>query len=260
MFLNNSAIAIRREQRITEQMTDLFIEWLTGDIVITQGTSDHIVVMQEGSDKFPEDKLFQSQISAGRLLITDGRKLKRRIGLNIQKTALFVYLPDRLLNSVTISCTGGKLKVQDVNAAILKCSMTSGHIFMSGTLGELSLHGTATNVTGEDLLVDRMNLKLTSASVRLAGQFGDINSNSTGSGVHLDSSIAPRRIRSVSTANRVTICLPESDGFQCSIKKVSGSFNSDFPLVSLGNRFVYKNGGAVYEAEVRGGSFSLRKK
>ncbi|MNY52892.1 hypothetical protein D3C86_1886070 [compost metagenome] len=55
------------------------------------------------------------------------------------------------------------------------------------------------------------------------------------------------------------VSIPENDGFEINVKKLSGSFKSDFPLVSDGKQLIYSNGKRTYSAEVRGGQFIIRK-
>lgn len=253
-------LVLRKTEYIPVTTTDMMLDWLTGDIHIEPGDSDHIVIAQFADLKFPEKKLFQFQ-QAGKemLFIVDGRKSFVNIGFNLRKTILKIQLPKMQFHSISIRHVGGQVTAQQLHTKKLHCSTTSGQARLSGYMEELILHATGSHVTGHELEIGKLELRAISSKIKLAGQFSSLNLIATGSNVAIPSSTAPAQINSISTGASVTVTLPENDGFVLQFKKRSGRFQSDFPLNPKEDTYTYKNGIHSYHAEVRGGSFTLRK-
>ncbi|CAM4335198.1 DUF4097 family beta strand repeat-containing protein [Paenibacillus tarimensis] len=260
MLANNGTMPVLKEECIHEAVTDLSLDWLTGDVQIMQGEGDVIKLVQYGGARFPQEKRFQHELRSGGLTIIDGRKRRQIIGFNIHKTTLAVYLPRKRLNSLTVYSTGGSIALQGIDASKCTCKVTSGGLKVSGMVDELNLHGTGAPIKGEDLTVGRLDLHATSSKVELEGKFSEIGLRSTGRGVTIRSSCLPQKVQSVSTACQVTLAILDHDGFTFIFKKTSGSFKSDFPLSHVGETYSYKNGASIIRAEVRGGQFILRKR
>ena len=259
-MLVTSGFEVRKEQIIKDPISNISIDWLTDDICIFPSENDGIRIVQRTNDKFPDTKLFYSEKNQQDLLIIDGRKRTMKIGFNFYRTRLEVYLPQKQWNSLSISTTGGQVKVKDLNVLHCKCQITSGKADLSGRMEELDLRTVGSKITGDHLDVGQLNINSTSSKVEITGKFVEIESRLTGRGITISSEIAPERIRSVSTGAQVMVSIPDNDGFEFKFKKLSGSFKCDFPLVSDGKHLIYLNGKRKYSSEVRGGQFTLRKR
>lgn len=254
------SLIVRKVEHIPYTATDIMLDWLTGDIHIEPGDSDDIVLTQLADRSFMEKKLFQlQQTEKTALSIVDGRKSFVGIGFNLRKTILKIQLPRRQFHYISIRHAGGQVTVQELHAKKLCYSTTSGRAGLSGHIEELILHATGSHVTGHELETHKLELRATSSRIKLAGQFSNLNLIATGSNVAIPSSTAPAQINSISTGASVTVSLPENDGFTLQFQKRSGRLHSDFPLIQKENTYTYINDIRTYRAEVRGGSFTLRK-
>lgn len=254
------SLIVRKTKHIPCTATDITLDWLTGEIHIEPGDSDDIVLTQLADRSFLEKKLFQlKQTEKDVLSIVDGRKSFVNIGFNLRKTILKIQLPHRQFHSVSIRHVGGHATVQELHTKKLCCSTTSGRASLSGHIEELILHTIGSQVMGHELEIDKLELRATSSRIKLAGQFSHLNLIATGSNITIPSSIAPAQLSSISTGASVTVALPENDGFTLQFQKRSGRLHSDFPLNQKENTYTYINGVRAYRAEVRGGSFTLRK-
>lgn len=253
-------LVLRKMEHIPCTATNIMLDWLTGDIHIEPSDSDHIVLTQLADRKFPKKKLFQFQQAGKEMLsIVDGRKSFVNIGFNLRKTILKIQLPGRQFHSISIRHVGGQVTAQQLHTKKLHCSTTSGQARLSGYMEELILHATGSHVTGHELEIGKLELRAISSKIKLAGQFSSLNLIATGSNVAIPSSTAPAQINSISTGASVTVTLPENDGFTLQFQKRSGRLHSDFPLIQKEDTCTYINSVRTYHAEVRGGSFTLRK-
>ena len=254
-----SEFEIRKEQTIHDSVSHLMIDWLSDDIRILPTELNDIRIVQKASNKFPESRLFNTDIRSDELRIVDGRKEAIRIGFQFRRTILEVYLPEKVWNSVNLTTVGGRVYFKEVSAMNCKCRFTSGRAELSGNIQELDLGIVGSSVIGEKLIVDKLHINSTSSKLELTGEFSDIDSSNKGRGMTIRSGIVPERIRCVGTGARVIISIPDNDGFIFKFKKVSGNFKSDFPLISEGKLYTYLQARRSYSAEVRGGEFFLRK-
>lgn len=258
-MLGNSELIDRKKVCLNNTISDIVLDWITGDIHIFENKNDEIKIVQVTDAKFQENKLFHHTVKNGKLYIIDGRKKKINIGFNLHKTDLEIYLPKKQFQSISIDCTGGNLFVNHLEATKCKCHLTSGISKLSGKLEEFILHAIGSNVSGDCLEIQKLHLQTTSTKIDFSGKFSELNVNSTGRSIKVTSSTMLQKIKSISTGANVKIAIPENDGFSCHLKKLSGNFKSDFALISTGNSYEYKNGQSIFSAEVRGGNFSLFK-
>lgn len=253
-------LIVRKTEYISCTVAEIMLDWLTGDIHIEPGDSDHVVLTQLADSSFPGKKLFQfQQIEKETLSIVDGRKSFVQLGFNLRKTSLKIQLPNLYFRSIAIRHVGGQVTAKQVHAQKLHLSTTSGRASLSGHMEELILHATGSHVTGYELEIGKLDLRATSSKIELAGQFSEMNAIVTGRSAAIHSSILPARIHSISTGASLTITLPENDGFVLQCKQRAGRLHSDFPLNQREDAYTYINGIRTYHAEVRGGSFVLRK-
>ncbi|WP_211750302.1 DUF4097 family beta strand repeat-containing protein [Paenibacillus sp. Marseille-Q4541] len=256
---NTSEFEIRKEQTITDSITHFMIDWLSDDIRIFSTDLDDIRIVQKASSKFPEGRLFHTDIKSDELRIVDGRKETIKIGFLFHRSLLEVYLPVKVWNSVRITTVGGGVYFNDISAVNCKCRITSGRAEISGHFKDLDLGIVGSSVTGENLIVDKLHINSTSSKLELSGDFLEIDSHNKGRGMTVRSGVVPEKISSVGTGAKVIISIPNNDGFVFKFKKLSGNFKSDFPLISEGKQYTYLHARRCYSAEVRGGEFSLRK-
>lgn len=252
-------LGIHKQQRITESITDVSIDWLTGYVRVLPSDNHEIRIVQLTDGKFSEAKLFQYEVIDGRLSIVDGRKRAFKLGFHVNHTALEVYLPKVQLQSLMLITAGGHLEIRHLHIIFCRCRITSGSVKLSGTIDELELHTVGSPVNGESLICRKLHLRSTSSKINLSGSYSELDAQTSGRGLALSSSTMLTRIRSVSTAGSVVISIPENDGFKIRLKKWSGQYKNDFPMEKVHDSLVYKEGGNSFEAEIRGGSFAIQR-
>ncbi|MBD7968229.1 hypothetical protein H9647_09150 [Paenibacillus sp. Sa2BVA9] len=206
-------LIIQKDITIKDSIMNVVIDWLSDQVFIFTTELDDIRIVQKASNKFPESRLFNTDIRSDELRIVDGRKETIRIGVQFHRTILEVYLPGKVWNSVNLTTVGGRVYFKEVSAMNCKCQITSGKAELSGNIQELNLGIVGSSVTGEKLIVDKLHINSTSSKLELLGDFSVINSSNKGRGMVIRSGIVPERICSVGTGAKVIISIPENDGF-----------------------------------------------
>jgi len=259
VFANPNIGSILKKESVEAEISQLSIDWTVGQVRVIQGEGEAIKIIQSGSSRIPERKLFRHRVDAGELSIIDGRKRRPFIGLNLHQTSILVSLPRKKLNELVVICTGGHLIIECMDAGQARCTMTSGRADLSGTYQNLNLRAVGAHIAGKQLTVNRLELESSSSKVSLEGAFcKEIRSRTTGRRVSIQSALAPSRIHSISTGAKVELSIPENTGFTLTSKKISGDIQTRF-LLNNQTEHSYKDGRNGYFAEVRGGSFVLQK-
>lgn len=247
----------RKTQLIEDHISNISLDWLSGDVRIRRSNTEWIEIMQYADQKFAESKLFDAQVVNGALTVVDGRKRKLHIGFNFHRTMLELHLPSRLFQSLSIQGTGSSILVEDLQATTCSCRITSGKATLSGTITNLDVRLTGSQIVGEQLAVQKLHLQATSSQIELSGALHELDTKITGSSMRIESSSLIQRLQSTSTGANVILSIPENDGFTLRYKSAGGQVKSDFPLVTQGNVHSYKNGESTFTAEVRGGKFTI---
>lgn len=258
-MFGNRTFTIVKEESIVDNISDIGVDWITGEIRIFPSDNNQIKIVQLSDQYVSKDKLFHHQSNDGKLFISDGRKIKARIGFNFQKTILEIHLPKKQLDSMVINSTGGHLHISNIDVIKCKCKVTSGNVDISGRVVELDLNTIACHMNGNDLEIEKLDIKSTSSKINLTGTFSELNMNCIGGKIMVNSATMIKRIHSTSTAAHVKVFLPDNNGFTVKVKKTSSTFKSDFAFTSNQEQYFYKSGEGHFNINSRSGCFELLK-
>lgn len=260
---------IRKECRF-EQIDQLELSWLTGEVSILPTEGSCLEVVQRAGRGFPERLLLRCEASGSRLSIMDGRQRLLGVGLHMQPTILEIHVPRRQLPELVVKCTGSRLRIESSQADQCELHLRSTRAELSGYARRLNIRATGGQIEGERLDCEQLGLQAISTSTRLQGSFAELQLNCTGRGVLVGSDTAPRRMEITTTGGKVEVAIPDNDGFTIHAGKLPGKLHSDFPLEvpereqgvspSRGTGRVYKNGSRSYIMNVRGGQIRLVRK
>ncbi|MFE6073325.1 DUF4097 family beta strand repeat-containing protein [Paenibacillus sp. NPDC057886] len=249
---------ICKEWLSEEPLLALSLEWMQGEVHISQGTEPVIRVTQWSSARFPRTRCFEANVSNGLLHLIDGRKQAFPLGINFHRTSLHIVLPPKILKRLSINGVGSHFLVENVSSEQWDCHCTSGKLTFSGHAQHIRLRSVGGRVTATDLHAEHMQLQATASPVQLSGQFSHIQSRATGSQLTIHSSTMLQSLDSLSTGCNVEVRIPsDNDGFQLDFKHAGGRFSSDLPLQSNHNQHTYRNGTYPFQAEVRGGKLTI---
>lgn len=260
-MLKSSELAICKSIDIDQSIHNIQLNWLSGDIRVLTSVDELIHVIQYADTWFSKRSLMQVNIQGVTLSIADGRKRRGLVGINIGRTALEIYLPARVFDTIFLNSTGGQLQLNRFQANRCRCNITSGCLDLAGRMEELELHAVASVVKGQHLSADRLILQSTSAKIDIRGEFRHLQYTTTGRGLNMDCLKMPESLHSVSTGANVVVSIPDNEGFEILLKKRSGILKSDFDLTPLhrdSNYFIHKIGKSEFKIDIRGGAFLLK--
>jgi hypothetical protein len=250
-----------KEMIIKEPVTDLNLNWLTGNVALLPGEDENICVRQWADTLLGEQKLMRLSVAGNRLTIADGRKKGFPLGFNVGRTRLEITLPARQLRSMTIVLTGGKLLAEHLNVLHCQCTLTAGSATLSGKADELELSATGSTISGSQLETTRLNYRSVSTKTDLSGQFRHVDASVTGRSLHLTCLTMPESTKLHSTAAKAVIAFPGDAGFEALIDANSGKFTHAYASDGIRQdkkRMIYQSGGSPIHIGVRGGHVHLQ--
>lgn len=167
MMLSNQGKTIIRHIKVPlDSPLGLNLDWLTGQVAIMPNPNNEIEIVQYADTGFKIEKAFQYEFQASVITITDGRK-SSKLGVNLKKTCLEIYVPPMLLPNINIKGVGTQIKLREMNAEEIQCNVVSGKLQLSGAYGRLELHATASDVQAQLCEVGELIVKSTSSKLRV---------------------------------------------------------------------------------------------
>lgn len=184
--------------------------------------------------------------------------------LTIEGVSAEVSLAELSGENFSVSTVSGGISANALRAEHLALNTVSGGIQISGSSAEkLKLGSVSGTVEGDGLAAEKARLSSVSGRVRAHANAESFEISSTSGKAELVVDQCPETARLSSISGKVSITLPENDGFTVSYKAVSGGFSSDFPLTgSMGKKkgkAVYKNGETRIDMHTTSGKMEVLK-
>ncbi len=224
---------------------NLAVKWAAGSVTIevVDNASDTIELVETSQGGFSRAQQMRWSVSGGTLDINYGSWFSCA---SLSKKDLEVRIPKKYADSlgkVRLDGASGDYRVQGIGCESLDLKLASGR-------------ADAQEVSAKALSVD-----LASGQLSATGRFAESVDVQTASGTASVTckEVAPRAIDADLASGRVTVAIPENDGFTAKVDKSSGSFSSAFPTTQQGNGYVYGNGGASINVRIASGEFVLDK-
>ncbi len=205
------------------QIDEVEVEWVSGDITITESENDTISFDETSNKALEHDEQLGYRI--------DGRKL---IIVQTDQNYWFGSAPSKDLQ-LSLPSMLYKLNLETVSADV---TMTGDF-----TIHEVDMESVSARLDIDELSCNEISLE--SVSGRM-----DLTVGKT----------APKQIDVSAVSANVTIYWPEDEGFTAEMEAVSGNTSSDFSTISKNGRIVYGNGACEIECESVSGDLDILKK
>lgn len=251
----------------TENVSDINsvdIKWHTGNVNITQSDDDTMRLSQ--TSRYEVEQIEYS-LSGGKLTIKQKTQWYFIFSFGGQSSTLELSLPKKQYDDFIFKMTSGTSDINNVSAKSIKIDTTSGNLTLNSIDSEkMSVDITSGDIYGKGVKSDKLSVDTTSGKISLYGEFTEILSETTSGQVEIETSVVPQKLDSDITSGKITIAIPDNDGFELSYKKTSGNLDSDFDLKSSINnkdkKYSYGNGsasGREYSVDITSGTFKLNK-
>ncbi|MEI7884132.1 MAG: DUF4097 family beta strand repeat-containing protein [Clostridia bacterium] len=265
-YQNSEAYSIGGSHIAAEEINDINVNWVSGDIKIIAYDGDEIVLSETSEKALSESEKLRYLVQDNKLTIqfsAPSRGLSMFFNSIPDKT-LELKIPLQLasnMNILNVDSVSAQLDMQNISAEKLDLHTVSGDIILANTIctaltiesvsGKISFNGlTATTVRAENV----------SGDAELIGNFNELDYQSVSGRVTIATDQAPKKYRIETVSGAIELAIPENDGFIAAYDTVSGSFSCDFPTTSKKEQTVYKNGQSRLDLETVSGNISITKK
>ena len=205
------------------QIDEVEIEWVSGDITITEDNNDQISFTETSNRDLKGDEQLGYRI--------EGRKL---VIVQTTKSYWFGSAPSKDLQ-LTLPPMLYALTLEAVSADVtMTGSFTIHEVDMETVSGRLDVNELSCNELSMESVSGRMDLTV--------------------------GKTAPKQIDVSAVSANVTIYWPESEGFTAEMEAVSGNTYSEFSTLSHGDSIVYGNGACEIDYESVSGDLNILKK
>lgn len=242
----------------------LIIAMKSGDLRISPSRDSHIHVTERSRADLRDDQRISFEQNENCLRISQGRNYVGffMFGFGVINSDLDIELPPRLWQSITatgvmdtdiedlkcrtlgIKSTSGDINIQAIESESLTLESISGDIDISGNVDTLDIHTKSGDVDLRNMVVESLFLDKISGDCTFAGSLLSAAIKSKSGDTRIQTHTLPHNFSIDSVSGDIRLALPENDGFSIQYKRVSGSFKSDFNLMTSLNS---RNGTAVYK-------------
>jgi DUF4097 and DUF4098 domain-containing protein YvlB len=228
------------------EVKSIEISWASGSVDITTHAGDNTIKLTESTSGTTRGLPEMRWRLSGNTLVIDYGSVGFYSCSFYGDKHLEVSIPQSMakgFSSLGIDGASGKYTLQGLTCDDLKVSLASGSLKATDmTIEDLTLAIASGNVSVEGQIENRIEVDVASGDARIVCE-----------------KRCPKALVADIMSGKVSIWIPENDGFSLTLDKLSGSFYSDFDLKQNGGTSVYKDGQASFRVSIASGQFNLRK-
>lgn len=265
----------------------LSVEWVSGSVNLKVGSGDVIRITERSSRALDEKEKLKLSSSGGTLKIVWSDRFLFFPFFQSGEKDLTVEVPKAVaeaLEDLSCSTVSGTVSAAGLTAGDLDFSTTSGDMDLTALSGKNLDISTTSGVVecGEISLSERLSASSTSGSLRFRGCQADktelntvsgevsyegkaerVGASSVSAAIRAELENCPAEAEMDSVSGRLTLVIPENDGFETEYDSISGTFHSDFPVTGgsgKSGRALYAGGKASFEFSTTSGDMEILKK
>jgi len=220
---------------------ELEIEWTAGDILIQPGSSDRIVVKEDGvtADRYAM-YLYQD---GDTLKIRYAQSVKNFIGLtDLMEKDLTIYVPvDWHCESLEIDAASATVEVNDL------------------TIREVDFDGASGICEFENCIVEEIDIDTASGDVHFIGSLDILDCDAASASVFASLTNVPQRLDMDMMSGDLELSLPADAGFSLHMDTMKDNLTSEFETELKNGNYVSGNGACRINIDALSGDVIIRK-
>lgn len=177
-----------KEETVNEEIRSVDLDWVSGNLTVYKSEDEKTRVVQKGYENFPEEQTFEVSAAGGRLTVRDRRgRGWNFFSFGVRRGDLEVYLPEKQYESFSSSGASSSVLIEEFKADSMKVKSVSGSIKLSGEFGSLDVNTTSgeINAVGCKVEGDLVANSVSGGIVITGAQAGgQIKANSTSGGIN----------------------------------------------------------------------------
>lgn len=220
---------------------ELEIEWAAGDILIQPGSSDRIVVKEDGVTS--ERYAMHLNQEGNTLKIRYAQSVKNFIGLNdLMEKDLTIYVPaDWYCEALEIDAASAAVEVNDL------------------TIGEVDFDGASGVCEFENCTVEEIDIDTASGDVRFVGSLNILDCDAASASFYASLTNVPSRMDMDMMSGNLDLTLPADAGFSLRMDTMNDNFSSEFQTQLKNGNYVAGDGACRINIDALSGDVTIRK-
>lgn len=221
--LDEEAMNVIKEETVSDDISDISIDWIGGDLTFLESDDDHIRIVERATDNFEADAAFTYSVSDKGLSIKDKNNNNFKVSINV-RYELSIYLPKKQFESINIQGDSGDITAGNLNAKSLTADAVTSDYDLSGSFEEVAIETSSGNV--------ELNCFTMPGNISIDGNSAD-----------------------------VMLVFPENDGFTLAHDLTSGDLTCEFSMDKKEDGIeMYGTGARVVNISLTSGDLSVLKK
>lgn len=250
-------------------INNISVKGRSGKVNIYVTTDETIRVVQKAYENTADNERVKVEKVEDTLKIEQGRGTIRffYIGIGVEDVVIDIYLPEKEFNKISAECTSGRITAENLVCNEIYLKLSSGQLKVNNVeTKSAELNITSGNMNIDNIKTNNLKTKVSSGRIDINGEIKNIILEVTSGTIKMSSSIMPETIEGKVTSGNITIDIPENDGFDLECHKTSGTFKTDFEILSefgsdnkndINGR--YKTGGSKVKLRITSGTIKLNK-
>lgn len=225
------------------EISEIEIEWASGNIRILPGTDDRITVAEDGVSDTKYAMVLKQKGSKLTIAFCE-EDMSSYLGLNSLKSLdkdLTITVPiDYVCESLEIDCASASVEIQNL------------------TLGEVDFDGANGTCEFRNCTVQELNIDTASGDVRFSGTLDILDCDAASASVYAVLDNIPKRVAMDSMSGDLDLTLPENAGFTVTLDAMNSKFDSDFTTTLKNGSYVCGDGACRITMDAMSGDVIIR--
>lgn len=225
-------------------ISELKIEWVSGDILIQPGSTDQIIVKEDGVSDAKYAMVLKHVGKTLKITFCD-ESVDRIIGFGaaneLSKDLTILVPPYWDCDALHIECASAAVEINDMS------------------IQEVEFDGASGTCEFENCTVNEMDVDTASGDVRFIGSLNMLDCDAASASVYAALANTPKRLDIDSMSGDLELILPENSGFTLSINAMSSDFTSDFDTRFINENYVCGDGSCRINVDALSGDVMIRK-
>ncbi len=225
-----------------QNILEIEIEWVAGDILIQPGDTDLITVREDGNfDRKYAMVVTQQQTELKIQYCEDATFFGIHIGNDVEKDLIITVPKDWTCDQLDIDCASSAVEVSNM------------------TIREVEFDGASGSCEFENCSIGSLDIDTASGDVRIVGTLQSLDCDAASASVYAVLSNVPDRLDMDSASGDLDITLPSNTGFTLSMDTASGDFSSEFETTMKNGNYMAGDGHCRIRMDGLSGDITIRK-
>ncbi len=247
---------------IESEFDGIDIDWVNGEVKLVPYGEKTVKIEENCDEELKQEYELRWKTENGRLIIKpceSGAKAKK-----FPEKRLVVYIPKEMVKDIVFTkfnSISANFMASEFDFIFFVATTTSGDVILKDCkVADLKADSTSGDLILNNCTTDTAQLDTTSGKINVTGTASLVIADSTSGEILISTDNAPKAIKADSTSGKVTLELPENDGFTLEYDTTTGTLHNDFEAKNEDGKIIYGNGVNEYEIDTTSSNLYVKRK